>query len=145
MREFLLQPNVRLLACVDILLVLKMMTVGNYTSFLRITGKVFAAPEDYELRGVVPADAPSEAVERARRSHRNDLENIPLFFVISGLYLLTEPSHVMLAVYARGFFAARALYSVFYARSMQPHRTVAFTLGSVATFAMAASTLARLI
>src|SRR2546429_113985 len=50
MPEPLADPNVRLLALVDLLLVLKMIALGNYTSFLRLRRQVYATPEDYALR-----------------------------------------------------------------------------------------------
>jgi hypothetical protein len=49
MPEPLADPNVRLLALVDLLLVLKMIVLGNYTSFLRLRRQVYATPEDYAL------------------------------------------------------------------------------------------------
>src|SRR6266851_2786704 len=101
MPEPLADPNVRLLALVDLLLVLKMIALANYTSFLRV-----------------------------RRAHRNDLENILPFFVVSFLYVLTKPSYGAAAIYFWGFLAARVLHSIFYIRGAQPHRTIAFAVGA---------------
>ena len=145
MPELLADPNVRMLAIVDLLLVLKMIALGNYTSFLRLRRRVYATPEDYALRAAMPAAGPDEDIERVRRAHRNDLENILLFFVVSFFYVLTRPSRGAAAIYLWGFLAARVLHSIFYIRSAQPHRTIAFTVGAVLLFVMLLSTLVAVI
>ena len=136
--------NLRLLALVDLLLVLLMITVGNYTSMLRIQRKVFATPEDYARRGL-PLRAPDEGVERTRRVHLNHVENVLPFFVVSLLYALTQPSHLMLSIFMWGFLIARVAYSVFYLRAMQPHRTLAFSLGIMCTLGITILTLAAVV
>src|SRR5947199_1149 len=71
MPEPLADPNVRLLALVDLLLVLKMIALGNYTSFLRLRRRVYATPEDYALRAATAPHAPSPRGRHApRRFHR---------------------------------------------------------------------------
>jgi uncharacterized MAPEG superfamily protein len=140
MPELLADPTFRLLALVDLLLVLKMAALGNYTSILRLRRHVYATPEDYALRAKTPGGH-DEDIERVRRAHRNDLENIPPFFVVSFLYVLTRPSYGAAAIYFWGFLAARVLHSVFYIRGAQPHRTIAFAAGSILTFVMLMSTL----
>jgi len=136
MPRLLSDPNVRLLLRVDLLLVLMMMIAGNYTSLQRLQSRVFATPEDYRMRGL-PEAGPDEEVERARRVHQNHIENVLPFFVVSLLYLLTGPSHMALSLFLWGFLAARVLYSIFYIRAMQPHRTIAFTVGAMLMTAMA--------
>jgi len=141
----LTDPNVRLLALVDLLLVLKMIALGNYTSILRLRRHVYATPEDYALRAVTPPARPDEDIERVRRAHRNDLENILPFFVVSFLYVLTRPSYGAAALYLWGFLAARILHSIFYIRGAQPHRTIAFAAGAVLMFVMLVSTLVAVV
>jgi len=141
MPELLADPNVRLLALVDLLLVLKMVALGNYTSFLRLRRQVYATPEDYALRAATPPARTDADIERVRRAHRNDLENILPFFVVSFLYVLTRPSYAA----AAGFLAARVLHSIFYIRSAQPHRTIAFAVGAVLMFVMLLSTLVAVV
>ncbi|HYY05255.1 MAG TPA: MAPEG family protein [Candidatus Limnocylindria bacterium] len=145
MPDLLADPNVRLLALVDLLLVLKMIALGSYTSVLRLRRRVFATPEDYALQGATPPAAPDEDIERARRAHRNDLENILPFFVVSFLYVLTKPSYGAAALYFWGFLAARVLHSIFYVRGAQPHRTIAFTVGAVLMFVMLLRTLVAVV
>ena len=133
-------PVVRLYVVVYLLLVLKMAAVGTYTSILRLGRKVYATPEDYALQGLARKTTVDEDIERVRRAHRNDLENILPFFVVGFCYLLTHPSWNAAAIYLIGYLIARVAHSVFYIRSMQPHRTIAFTLGGVFTLGMMVQT-----
>jgi len=133
-------PVVRLYIVIYLLLVLKMAAVGTYTSILRLGRKVYATPEDYALQGLARKSTVDEDIERVRRAHRNDLENILPFFVVGFCYLLTGPSWNAAAIYLIGYLIARVAHSVFYIRSMQPHRTIAFTLGGVLTLGMMAQT-----
>ena len=134
-------PVVRLFAVVYLVLVLKIALVGGYTSILRLRRKVFATPEDYRLQGLAPRATVDEDIERVRRAHQNDLENILPFFIVGLFYLMTHPSMLTAEIYGIGYLVVRMLHSVFYIRSMQPHRTIAFTLGSVLTLAMLVQTL----
>jgi uncharacterized MAPEG superfamily protein len=143
--DLLAAPAVHLYAIVALLLVLKMVAVGFYTSAVRIRRRVFATPEDYALRNLAPAGVPDEDVERVRRAHRNDLENVLPFLVVGLLYALTGPSLAAARIYLIGFLVARTLHSVFYIRTMQPHRTIAFTVGMVLMLAMLVTTLVALV
>ena len=138
----LADPVVRLYVVVYALLLVKIAVVGMYTSTLRIRRKVYATPEDYALQGLAPRPARDEDNERVRRAHQNDLENILPFFVAGFLFLLTRPSLTTASIYLIGYLLARTLHSFFYIRGVQPHRTIAFTLGGVLTLAMIVHTLA---
>ena len=145
MEDLLRTPAMHLFALVAVLLVLKMMLVGSYTSVLRIRRKVYATPEDYRLQGLAPRASGDDDIERVRRAHRNDLENVLPFLAVGFLYALTGPSPFAARVYFLGFLAARVLHSVFYISEMQPHRTIAFAIGSVLMVAMAVTTLVALV
>ncbi|HJQ84452.1 MAG TPA: MAPEG family protein [Candidatus Binatia bacterium] len=134
-------PVIRLYVVVYVLLALKMAALGSYTSILRLGRKVYATPEDYRFQGLAPRPTVDEDVERVRRAHQNDLENILPFFVLGVLFLLTRPSWNAAAIYLIGFLVARTLHSIFYVQGLQPHRTIAFTLGGVLTLVMAVQTL----
>ena len=129
MEELIANPALRLLAACSALLVLKMMAVGTYTSIVRIRRKKFATPEDYQLQGLTPVAEADEDVERVRRAHRNDLENILPFFALGFFYVLAQPSLAGARICFIGFTAARILHSIFYIRSMQPYRTIVFMVG----------------
>ena len=137
-------PAVRLFAICYLLLVLKMVAVGFTTSFYRIRRRVFATPEDYALRGVNAPLGHDEDIERIRRAHRNDLENILPFFAAGFFYSLTGPPMIMARIYFIGFVVARVLHSVFYVRAMQPWRTLAFTVGMILLLALVVNTLVRI-
>ena len=141
MPDLLADPVVRLTVVVYILLALKMAAVGTYTSVLRIRRRVYATPEDYAVQGLTARTAADADIERVRRAHRNDLENILPFFILGFLFLLTRPSYRAAAVYLIGYLVVRTLHSVFYIRGMQPHRTITFSLGGVLTLAMIVQTL----
>lgn len=56
----------------------------------------FRSPEDLRRTALNPnpdplQPQPNERVERIRRIHQNDLENLPFFLVTGLLYLLTAP------------------------------------------------------
>jgi uncharacterized MAPEG superfamily protein len=131
MTDLLANPAFRLFAICYLVLALKMMALGAYTSVLRIRRRVYATSEDYRLQGVEPKGRSDEDIERARRAHRNDLENILPFLGVGLVYALTNPTAVAAAVTLIGFTAARVLHTVFYVLSLQPHRTIAFTIGFV--------------
>ena len=137
-------PAVRLFGIVSLLLVVKMIAVGFTTSAIRIRRKVYSTPEDYVLNRVTPR-GPDEDIERIRRAHQNDLENILPFFLVGFLYALTTPSLLGARVYFIGFLIARVLHSVFYIRALQPHRTIAFTVGMLLLVGMLVSTFGRLL
>jgi glutathione S-transferase len=138
-------PALRLLGFVYLVLVLKMVAVGSYTSYVRIRRGHYATPEDFALQGLAPVTARDEDIERARRAHRNDLENVLPFFGAALLYALTQPSMAWARIYFVGFATARVLHSVFYIRQQQPHRTIAFTVAIVLMMAMVLNTFANLL
>ena len=141
MPDLISDPNMRLLAEVDTLLVILMMTTGNYTSVLRLRRRVFATPEDYKVTRLSPASEPDSQVERSKRIHQNHVENVLPFIAVSFFYTLTQPSHTTLALFLWGFLGARVVYSVCYAMAWQPYRTLLFTIGAVLMFVMAVLTL----
>jgi uncharacterized MAPEG superfamily protein len=131
MTELLNNPALRLFGATYLILVLKMIAVGFATSFYRLRDKTYATPEDYALQGLTPRGGTNEDVERARRAHQNDLENILPYFGVGLLYALTNPSPTAARVFFIGYAVARILHSVFYLRAMQPWRTIAFAVAQV--------------
>ncbi|WP_414628443.1 MAPEG family protein [Pseudomonas helleri] len=77
--------------CVVVLCV-KMFALSCYQGFYRIKSLVFTNREDagYFNRPVSPQELPQ--VTRAAKAWVNDLENIPLFFVLGGLCCALETS-----------------------------------------------------
>ncbi|KAF0289561.1 Aldose 1-epimerase [Amphibalanus amphitrite] len=70
---------------------LKTLFMSLFTARHRMGNKVFANPEDAKgLQGKVKFDHPD--VERVRRAHLNDLENVLPFLILCPLYLATGPA-----------------------------------------------------
>lgn len=143
--EMLATPVLRWYAAVSLLLVLKMLALAFYTGWLRLRRKVFAAPEDYGVVGAKPCLATDSQIERVRRAHLNDLENLVPFFVVGYLYALTDPSPLAAKTYYLGYLVARVLHSAFYLGAKQPHRTIAYTVAMVLLLVMLGETLARVL
>ncbi len=136
MRLLLLDDNVRTLVLVNVLLAFKLMSSGNITSILRLSRKAFANPEDYAAQHMAPSTALDAEVERSRRAHQNDLENILPFMPLSMMYALTSPSHTLFASLLWTFFGARVLYTIAYFRGLQPWRSIAFGVAMLGMFAI---------
>ncbi|XP_042874153.1 microsomal glutathione S-transferase 1-like [Penaeus japonicus] len=109
------------------ILALKMILMGPITGYYRITKKVFANPEDaakFDVKEVKMNDAD---VERVRRAHQNDLENIPVFWLVALLFVLTGPSETTARYVFRIYTMARIQHSVLYLRG-SGFRGVAYAL-----------------
>lgn len=91
--------------------------------------QAFANPEDAQSKGLkVKVD---EDVERVRRAHLNDLENIPIFLIAASLYVLTNPAPALALNLFRAFTAARFAHTFVYAVYVvpQPARALSFFVG----------------
>ncbi|KAI8477974.1 Microsomal glutathione S-transferase 1 [Branchiostoma belcheri] len=123
------------------LVVLKMFFVALYTTHTRFRVGVFANSEDVKGNKGAVARLDNPDVERVRRLHRNDLENIPAFLVVGLLYVLTGPSPGVAVWHFRVFAASRCLHTVSYLASRQPHRVLCFSAGLLTTISMAVQVL----
>jgi glutathione S-transferase len=97
----------------------------------------FRSPEDLRKTPFNPNPDPiqlerNEYVERVRRIHQNDIENIPIFLVAAFLYIFTEPSLWVARTLLFGYVALRLLHSAAYL-SAQTHdmRAIIFTPASL--------------
>jgi glutathione S-transferase len=107
----------------------------------------FRSPEDLRKTPLNPDPnptqlEPNERVERIRRIHLNDLENLPFFLIAGLLYVLTEPSLLLARVLLYGYVASRLLHFAAYA-SARTHDTRAtlWTVGSLILIFMTCRTL----
>ncbi|XP_073944436.1 microsomal glutathione S-transferase-like [Choristoneura fumiferana] len=119
-------PAVRSYIVYSAVLGLKMLAVATLTSLTRGKRKAFANPEDAKaFQGKVTVDA---EVERVRRAHLNDLENIPAFWLLGALYLTTSPAAAWATLLFRAFAAGRILHTIVYAvvPIPQPARALAY-------------------
>jgi uncharacterized MAPEG superfamily protein len=132
----LLDLPTRLYSICALLLVLKMLALATYTSSIRMRKTVYASPEDYTFQGKPATTRADPDVERARRAHRNDLENILPFLAIGPIYLAAGPTSVGAWICFVGFTTARILHTLFYVREAMPHRTLAYAAGQLVTLWM---------
>jgi glutathione S-transferase len=141
-------PVFRYYAVAAALMILKMMSQGWITVYrmIKVQGG-YRYQEDAQRSLANPHPSPeqllpNEYVERSRRMHGNDVENIPLFLVTGLLYVCAAPSDglalTVFAAYVLSRFAH--FYVVLTAR---PHelRALLWTVGSVAIYLMAATVL----
>jgi uncharacterized MAPEG superfamily protein len=133
--EAFLDPTTRLYAICAAVLVIKMSLTGYATAVLRNVKGVFISPEDYAFRGKPPRPA-DEQIERIRRAHHNDLENILPFLVIGFLAAKSGAVGYSTAWWLFvPFTTARILHTLFYAFGVQPWRSILFGIGDLALLA----------
>ncbi|KAI5617910.1 microsomal glutathione S-transferase 1.2 [Silurus asotus] len=124
------------------IVILKMMFMSFLTAYFRFTRKAFANDEDVRM-----AKSPEEKkkmlrvnedVERVRRCHLNDLENIIPFVIIGLLYTLTGPELSSAVLHFRLFVGSRFVHTVAYVMALpQPSRGLSWLVGMVVTLCMA--------
>jgi glutathione S-transferase len=97
----------------------------------------FRSPEDLRKTPLNPTPdprqlEPDERVERIRRIHMNDLENLPFFLVAGLLFVLTGPPLLLTRVLLYGYVTSRLLHFIAYFTA-QTHevRATFWTLGSL--------------
>ena len=73
--------------------------------------------------------------ERWRRIVMNDLENIPIGLIILWVNPLCEANGIVTSICAIVFVTCRILHTILYAYSLQPFRSIAFTIGVLSIFA----------
>ncbi|XP_026090495.1 microsomal glutathione S-transferase 1-like [Carassius auratus] len=125
------------------IVVLKMMFMAPLTGYFRITRKAFSNWEDTAMGKKNPEDRKkmlqtNPDVERVRRCHQNDLENIIPFVVIGLLYAFTGPDLSTALLHFRVFVGSRFIHTVSYILALpQPSRGLSWIVGMITTFSMA--------
>ncbi len=130
-------PLMKMYALTTVVLLFKMFANSIAQGRGRVSSNIFTVPEDAKLFGgrVEAQEAPS--VQRAAACWRNDLENIPMFLILAGIYVMAGLSAQAFAIYCITFMVMRILHTFFYLKGAQPWRTIVFVIGAVAMFAMA--------
>ena len=134
------------------MMVLKIMGQGWMTVYRMLkSNSGLVSPEDLEVGLINKNPSPEQLeandyVDRSRRMHRNDLENIPAFLACGVLFVAAGPSYLLANILMYGFVAARLAHAVAYA-TKQSHeiRATFFTIGSVAVITMAIYVIAAMI
>jgi len=121
------------------IVIVKMMLMAFLTARQRFRTGTFASSEDivgHEKKGA--KTGVNEAVERVRRAHLNDMENILPFFCLGLLYIFTGPALATATLVFRVFAACRILHTIVYILVIpQPARALAFFGGVGANLYMA--------
>ncbi|KFP80700.1 Microsomal glutathione S-transferase 1, partial [Acanthisitta chloris] len=124
------------------IVLLKMMLMSLVTAYFRITRKAFVNPEDTASFGKGESAKKylrtDPDVERVRRGHLNDLENIVPFVGIGLLYALSGPDLSTALLHFRIFAGARIMHTFAYLIPLpQPSRGLSWAAGYAVTFSMA--------
>ncbi|XP_071449710.1 microsomal glutathione S-transferase 1-like [Hetaerina americana] len=121
------------------LLAFKMFVVTFLTAKQRFKKQIFASPEDAKMNNKAKVKHDDPDIERVRRAHLNDLENIPIFWIVGLLYVLTQPQAIIAVNLFRVFFVARAMHTFVYAVVVmpQPARALSWFAGVGVTIYMA--------
>ncbi|ENN70829.1 microsomal glutathione S-transferase 1 [Dendroctonus ponderosae] len=135
------QPVFRTYLFYVAVLSLKLLAMSILTAVQRFKNKAFANPEDAEPRKLKVKV--NESVERVRRAHLNDLENIPVFIIVAFAYLTTNPSVFLALTLIRLFTVARLIHTLVYAVVVvpQPARALSWFTGYSITIYMAVKSL----
>lgn len=123
-------------ALTAIVLELKMFSIALVQGRGRVSSGLFVLPEDARLfKGT---ESPTEApiVDRAARAWRNDLENIPIFLILAGIYVAAGLSAKAFGFYCLVFTVMRIIHTYTFIKALQPWRTVAFTIATLTMVAM---------
>jgi len=117
------------------ILIVKMMSMAFLTARQRFRTGSPVSPEDAAIVGNA---GPNEDVERVRRAHLNDMENILPFFCLAILYIFTKPALSTATLLFRIFAACRIVHTIAYVLPLpQPTRTLSFFGGVVVNYYMA--------
>nr|XP_019558614.2 microsomal glutathione S-transferase 1-like [Aedes albopictus] len=115
----------------SVILVAKMLLMSLFTTMTRFRKMAFINPEDVKsISPKLKAKVDDPDVERVRRAHRNDLENILPFFVVAFLYLLTNPDPWLATQLIRVAVAGRIVHSLVYAVMPVPQPARLFSFGA---------------
>ncbi len=124
-------------ALTTVILFFKMFAISAVQALARTGTKTFTNPEDAQFFGAsAPAADEMPIVKRAAAAWRNDLENIPIFLFLGLIYVTLGCWPEGVYIYFTIFLIARILHTIAYLRGLQPARTIFYSLGVFACFAL---------
>lgn len=134
------------------IMILKLMGQGWMTVYRMLKiGAGWATPEDAQAGLINRNPHPGQLelndyVDRSRRMHRNDLENILAFLACGLLFVAAAPTYLLANILMYTFVGARLGHTLAYA-TKQSHevRATLYTIGSAVVVIMAIYVLAAAI
>jgi uncharacterized membrane protein YecN with MAPEG domain len=123
-------------ALTAVVLEFKMAAIALVQGRGRVSTGLFVLPEDAKLFKGTESPAEAPIVDRASKAWRNDLENIPIFLILAGIYVAAGLSEKAFNFYCAVFMAMRIVHTYSFIKAIQPWRTVSFTIGALTMFAM---------
>jgi prostaglandin-E synthase 1 len=144
MPPFVDDPAFRLYALCSIILGLKMYAIGVYTGRVRSRRGYLLNAEDARgsKRKVSTTEHPE--VERVLRAHRNDLENIPMFWALGLIAVFSQAPLLGLQIAFIAFTVGRLVHSYAYVNELSPWRGLGFGVGMLSNVALMVMTLIRI-
>lgn len=121
--------------------IVKTMSMSILTALNRMGRSVYANPEDQSIGKALNKDTKltlnDPTVERIRRCHLNDLENVITFVLIGLFYVASEPDPETAVTYFRIFTGCRLLHTFAYVLALpQPSRALLFGGGFAVSMIM---------
>ena len=130
------------------IMVLKVMGQGWMTVYRMLKSDAgMVNPEDLQVGMVNKNPRPeqletNEYVDRSRRMHRNDLENIPAFWAAGLVFVMIGPPLLLAQILMYGFVGARLAHALAYATARSHEvRATFYSIGSICVIVMAVYTL----
>lgn len=132
-------------ALCTVLLFVKMFGISAYQGYYRIKNKAFKNIEDAGFLRVPAYTAELPQVARAQQAWLNDLENIPIFWVLGALCIFLNTDNIITKWLFIIFTFSRVTHTLTYLTSMQPWRTISYSVGVLCLFVMASQIIYRVI
>ncbi|KAL7641937.1 UNVERIFIED_CONTAM: hypothetical protein RMT77_007811 [Armadillidium vulgare] len=112
------------------LITLKLISMSALTSVVRLINMTFANEEDAAVFNK-RINLKDPLVERIRRAHLNDLENIPAFWIIGFLYTLSYPNVFIATMCFRVYTVSRFIHTISYLLGIGRPRGLSYVVGLV--------------
>ena len=121
-----------------VVLCLTMLGLWFYSGVVRGGTRTVMNPEDATTvaKGAAMVTADPPAVARVLRAHQNAMANVVPFLILGLLDVLLGASRTAALLVFGTFTGARLVHAVTYVRGMQPWRSIAFIVGSLAMVAL---------
>ncbi len=126
-------------AITALVLSINLIVLWAMSGVARTGAKTALNAEDAALFRAAHVDSDPPAVARVLRAHANAEASIYPFLILGLVYVLAGGGYLPALVIFTVFTLARIAHSIFYVRGVQPWRTIAFTVGGLATLALMAA------